>query len=158
MFDLFGCLSLCWTLQKKKNKKTSLKLSESVSRMQWNCSLYDQLKRRKSRKGHFQHTFVMRLSNPPTSSKRILSAGSFILEGIRALVLCSCRGSGNSGGLGFLPVSLCPCGVSVRWYWWSSPPPLSHSCIFLCTAVTHRQQNSSPKLHGRCVFTVMCNF
>lgn len=35
-------------------------------------------------------------------------------------MLCSCRGSGKSGGLGFLPVSLCPCGVSVP-NWWSSP-------------------------------------
>lgn len=30
-----------------------------------------------------------------------------------AVVSCSCRGSGTSGGLGFLPVSLCPCGASI---------------------------------------------
>lgn len=59
----------------------------------------------------FQHTHMWCYCGK--SSKRIQSAGSFILEGKGALVLCSCRGSGTSGGLGFLPVSLCPCGVSI---------------------------------------------
>lgn len=86
----------------------------------------------------------MRLSNPHRFH-RILSAGSFILEGIRALVLCSCRGSGKSGGLGFLPVSLCPCGVSVPP---TPPPTVSLLHLFVHSSYPSTKEYSS-ELHGR---------
>lgn len=89
------------------------------------------------------HTHVVLLS-----SKRIQSAGSFILEGKGALVLCSCRGSGTSGGLGFLPVSLCPCGLSIPSSFFFSPLPLSF--VRLSRPPT-RNGNYFCGLHGRWV-------
>lgn len=135
--DVFPFVAVCWTLQstihfKKNNLQTFWVCLQNEMKLD---SLHHQWKWRESWRGHlFSSTFVM---SPHPPSKRILSAGCFILEGIRALVLCSCRGSGKSGGLGFLPVSLCPWGLSSP----NSPPPPQHSCIFLCTAVTHRHQN-----------------
>lgn len=63
-FDLFGCISLCWTLQENNSETFRVCLAMKLH------SLYDQLKQRKGRKGHlfglsFQHTFGMRSSNPP---------------------------------------------------------------------------------------------
>lgn len=64
------------------------------------------------------------------------------MQGKGALVSCSCRGYGTSGGLGFLPLSLCPCGLSVSFL---------VSCPIISTFSSPIKRSYFCGLHGRCV-------